>query len=509
MNRKWMLVCGLLVALVAAVVALPGIQIAGGTTERLTNGDFEEGFYSTPLGFVGNGWEWFDNGGRVEVGFYDETWAPVVAKGKHSQMIEINTFDQGGSDPDRYAGIYQKVAVVPGETYELSMQGMLRALEDDPDRSGYNYRLQVAVDLEGGLDWTAVDNWVEVPWDTVQPRLSPGAMDTYSTTIEATGDFVTLYIRAWKKWGTTGRELDVDLDAISLKGAMPPGDGGGPGVIATLPAFPVAGWHYTALVEASSVVGITKLELYDDGTLVGSVEHDVGALYLAHEFAWTPQTPGVHTVEWRAYESSGQEAKDHAAVEVGEEGQFLTNGDFEGGFTPIPLGHVGSGWGWFYNDAQAEYGFYDETWPPVVYDGEHSQMLEINTLGFGQADADRYSGIYQTVDGLTSGATYKLSLHGMLRVLSQDADRAGYNYRVEWGYDPDGGTDWEAVDNWVEVSWNTVHSRLDPGAVNGYSATFEAPSSEITLFVRVWKKWATLDRELDVNLDGITLKGYK
>jgi hypothetical protein len=39
--------------------------------------------------------------------------------------------------------------------------------------------------------------------------------------------------------------------------------------------------------------------------------------------------------------------------------------------------------------------------------------------------------------------------------------------------------------------------------------TFEAPSSEITLFIRAWKKWGTAQRELDVNLDAITLKGYK
>ena len=509
MNRKWMLIGGLLLALVAAVVALPGIQLAGEATERLTNGDFEEGFYAMPGGFVGNGWDWFHNSGRVEYGFYDETWAPVVAKGKHAQMIEVNTFDQGGSDPDRYAGIYQKVAVVPGETYELSMQGMLRALEDDPDRSGYNYRVQYAVDLDGGLDWTAVENWVELPWDTVHPRLSPGAMDAYSTSVEATGDYLTLFIRVWKKWGTTGRELDVNLDAVSLKGAMPPGDGDGPGVVAALPAYPVAGWRVAVPVAGSSLIGITKLELYDDGELVGSIEHEVGTLHLAHDFAWTPKTPGVHTLEWMAYESTGQRAKDQANVKVGEEGQFLVNGDFEAGFEPIPLGHVGQGWGWFYNNAQAEYGFYDETWTPVVYDGEHSQMIEINTLGFDQADADRYAGVYQIVAGLTPSATYRLSLHGMLRVLGQDQDLAGYNYRVEWGYDPAGGIDWEAVDNWIEIPWNTIHGRLDPGAMASYTTAFEAPSSKITLYIRVWKKWATLDRELDVNLDGITLKGFK
>jgi hypothetical protein len=65
------------------------------------------------------------------------------------------------------------------------------------------------------------------------------------------------------------------------------------------------------------------------------------------------------------------------------------------------------------------------------------------------------------------------------------------------------------VDNWVEIPWDKVYTRLDPGEMSSYTVTFEAPSSEITLFIRAWKKWGTAQRELDVNLDAITLKGYK
>jgi hypothetical protein len=501
MNRKRVLLVALILALAAAVVAGPGIQLAGTPTERLANGGFEEGFHATPAGLVGNGWQWFDNGGRVDVGFYDETWEPVVAQGSHSQMIEINTFGQGASEADRYAGIYQRVAVVPGERYDLALRGMLRAMEDDPDRSGYNYRVQVGVDYGGGNDWTAVTNWVELPWDTVYPRLSPGSMDAYATTLQASGDRLTLFVRVWKKWGTTGRELDVNLDAISLKGAMPD-DTVKPTVSFAAPAFPVAGWDYEIEVHSTNDVGVTRLEFYDGSTLVGSADY-------AETFAWQPATPGSHTLKAIAYDAAGKSASHQADVVVGAEGTFLVNGGFEGGFAAVQLGRVGKGWGWFYNDARATYGFYDETWTPVVYEGEHSQLIEINTKDWAEADADRYAGIYQTVDGLTQGATYRLSLHGMLRVLESDDDRSGYNYRVEWGYDPAGGTDWEAVDNWVEIPWNTIYTRLDPGPMSGYTTTFEAPSTQVTIFFRAWKKWSTLSRELDVNLDSISLKGYK
>ena len=65
MNTKRILVGVLFLALLAGVFARPGIQLAGGPTERLTNGDFEAGFHPAPVGYVGDGWQWFDNGGRA------------------------------------------------------------------------------------------------------------------------------------------------------------------------------------------------------------------------------------------------------------------------------------------------------------------------------------------------------------------------------------------------------------------------------------------------------------
>jgi hypothetical protein len=505
-GRRWLWLGVLLLLVLAAVFLLPGIQVAGPAVERLANGGFEEGFYPAPPGNVGNGWRWFHNGGGADYGFYDETWAPVVARGDHGQMIEISTYGRGGSDPDRYAGIYQTVAVVPGEVYELSMQGMLRALADDPDRTGYNYRLEYGVDYGGGSDWTKVETWIEVPWDTVHPRLEPGTMDVYSATLTATGDRLTLYLRAWKKWATTGRELDVNLDAVSLKGAMP-ADKSSPSVALSAPKYPVVGWRYDVPVTASNDVGITRLEFYVNDVLADSVSFDVGLLSLSHTFRWTPQVAEGYTLQAIAYDAAGAKGMDHQKLGAYKEGQFVVNGDFEGGFVPAPLGVVGKGWRGFFTDSQASYGFYDETWPPVVYEGDHSMMIEINTRGRAGSDPNRYAGVYQTIGGLVPGATYKLSLHGMLRALSDDDDLLAYAYRVEWGYDPDGGTNWKAVDNWVEIPWNRVYPRLEPGDMSAYSTTIEAPAEEITLFFRVWKKWGTVNRELDANLDGITLKG--
>ena len=210
-----------------------------------------------------------------------------------------------------------------------------------------------------------------------------------------------------------------------------------------------------------------------------------------------------------AWDAGGATATHKVKVQVGKKHQYLANGDFEGGFYVRNGGAVGNYWDWFHNGGQARYGFYDETWAPVVYDGRHSQLIEINTYCRGGSDPDRYAGIYQTVIGLQKGATYQLTLRGMLRVQADDPDREGYNYRVEWGYTTDGSTNWQDVQNWIEIPWDTVYTRLEPGRMQKYVGTFEASSTNITLFVRAWKKWGTARRELDVNLDGIKLEGYQ
>lgn len=180
---------------------------------------------------------------------------------------------------------------------------------------------------------------------------------------------------------------------------------------------------------------------------------------------------------------------------------LLGNGDFEGGFQ---TSGVGTGWGWFHNAGQAVYGFYDDQWNRVVYDGEHSQLIEINTYGIS-ADADRYAGIYQTVGGLQPGAQYELSMAGMVREEAPHPDEDPYRYRVQWAYISQDHGDWTRVANWEELPWDTFYTRTDPGGFLTHKTTFVAPSQQVTIFFRIWKKWPTTERELDVNLDGITL----
>jgi len=508
-SRVFLILSAAVALTVGAFLVFPKLPFASPASERITNGSFEEGF--GPDG-VGLGWYKFDNGGNASYGWYDDTWTPVVWDGLHSQLIEINTRCRGASDPDRYAGIYQTVAVVPGATYTLKIRGMIRAQDGDPVITGqedpYSYRVQWGFDPAGGTDWRAVTNWVELPWDEVYPRTAPGKMLEYSTNFVAPSSKITIFIRVWKKWGTAGREVDVNLDGISLAGPAP-ADVKPPEVDISVPPYPAVGKTWPVKVTASNDVGIVSLKFYDGSSLIGSVSFSTGPLTLEKEFLWTPATSGPHVLKAEASDASGKISSVTITVNVGQWIEFIRNGSFEGGFSPDG---VGLGWGKFDNGGNASYGWYDDTWFPVVWDGLHSQLIEINTRCRGASDPDRYAGIYQVVSGLTSGATYEFSLAALLRAAEGDpaitGDEDPYSYVVQWGYDPAGGTDWRAVTNWTFIPVN-LYPRLSPGKFSRYSVTFKAPSSRITIFIRLWKKWGTAGREVDFNLDGVSLKGYE
>jgi len=439
----------LIAMLVVGTSLVSSMPLAGAPVDVLRNGDFEAGFALQPgCGMVGAYWSCFQNGGAAEYGFYDDQWPAVVADGKHSQLIEINTKQVGG-DPDRYAGIYQTVEVVPGAAYQLSLRGMIRA--DDQEGDPWRYRVQVGFDLGGGRDWTRVSHWIELPWDTYYPRSAPGAFSSYTTAVTASSSRLTLFIRVWKKWGDWYRELDVNIDRVSLVGP------------AAAPAV---------MPRVGDVPPPPEPTVAPPPSLV------------------LPPPPTAPAAALPAI-----------AACTGP--NLIANGDFEQGFYPWGVGYY---WGWFQNGGQAEYGFYDDQWSKTVYSGRHSQLIEINTLKLTAADADRYAGIYQVVSGLTPGVQYELALAGLLREEASHADEDPYRYRVQWGYLSGGWADWTRVTNWQELPWDAISLRTDPGPFQTYRATFIAPASQVTIFLRAWKKWPTTGRELDVNIDAVSLR---
>ena len=217
-----------LLALLAGLLVLP--SIAGPAENVVDNGDFEGGFGKDGVGLD---WDEFHNCGEQQLctaSFHDDTWCPVVHDGEHSQLIEINTFCRGASLPDRYSGIYQTLPLTAGTTYKLCMHGLLRSMPGDPDPASWGYVAQVGIDQDGGTDWEALtmDDWTDVPWDTVHPRTGPPGidlgltpdekMDSFCMDVTAESDSLTLFIRLWKKWPTASREVLLNLDGITFEG---------------------------------------------------------------------------------------------------------------------------------------------------------------------------------------------------------------------------------------------------------------------------------------------------
>lgn len=211
--------------------------------DLIVNGGFEGGFQEE-YG-IGYGWGGFSNGNAV-VGWSFDDWSPVVADGSYSQQIQI----KDALDQNRYAGIYQTVSVVPGEQYKLSITGLIRSEEGSVTLSDYGYRLQYAIDYDGGASWELVDAdaWRELPWDE-QPLAEASNQDyqfkTFETTITADSDQLTIFIRGWKKWINNGTGI-FNLDDINFVGPAPSGFqapvaqvaavSGGPAAVDPLPA---------------------------------------------------------------------------------------------------------------------------------------------------------------------------------------------------------------------------------------------------------------------------------
>lgn len=444
------------VGLVLAVLfsAIPsGSAPMASIGDVLYNGGFEQGFQSIGgCGMVGVGWGCFTNGGTAAYGFYDDQWSATVFAGQHSQLIEINTKEKGG-DPDRNAGIFQRVAVYPGVAYELSLKGMIRA--DDGGGDPWRYRVYVGFDYTGGTDWKAVTDWRELPWDTYYPRTSPGAFSSYSTPVVPTTGALTVFVRTQRKWGTWYEETDFNLDAISLFGPAAPPVVHPP---VTKPIYPpVTKPIYPPVVQPPVVHPPVIVQ------------------------PPTPVTPSI----------------------VCDGPNLLWNGNFEYGFQP---NGVANSWFGFTNGGRANYGFYDEQWPAVVSEGKHGQLIEINTKNLPNGtDPDRVAGISQMV-WLQPGALYQFSLDALMREEPTAADEDFYRTMVLWGYSRVGARPPAALEFQERVPLTEIYPRTEPGPMQSYSTRFVAPGGYTTISLWALKKWATENRELDVNLDNVALR---
>lgn len=186
------------------------VVVTNQVAQVLQNADFEQGFNDDGSAI---GWTSFQNANVLAV-FAPEV-PPYIHSGQAAQRITIVQ----AIEQNRYAGLQQTVDVVPGETYILTLHGHVRSAVGDIQQSSYGYRIQYGLDYNGGRDWYALsaDKWVELPWDETSLYGGDTTFHSYTTTVTARSDRLTLFVRGWNKWADRS-EGQYTFDNFSLVG---------------------------------------------------------------------------------------------------------------------------------------------------------------------------------------------------------------------------------------------------------------------------------------------------
>lgn len=180
--------------------------------ELLKNGGFEEGF-DEETG-VGLHWDSFKTDG-ADITFSAETSEVFIHEGTSAQRISVDNAFQ----PDRYGGIYQKVEVAPNQIYTFTLHGQIRTFFGDANASSFGYRVQYAVDHQGGENWRSITPtaWIELPWDEQLLDTSEVTFSEYTAPINAQSDEITIFVRVWNKWPDP-KLSEYTFDSLSLVG---------------------------------------------------------------------------------------------------------------------------------------------------------------------------------------------------------------------------------------------------------------------------------------------------
>ena len=171
--------------------------------------------------------------------------------------------------------------------------------------------------------------------------------------------------------------------------------------------------------------------------------------------------------------------------QANEATNLLENGDFEGEFVELEgeaPRSVATGWTpWHVGRAASSPSFANHD---PNYD-EETDRIRLDEAGSAQKYytlfATHHGGVYQQVDSVTSGSTYRFSIYAYVWSSSyEDADVSEDpgNVVVRVGIDPNGGTDGESED----IVWSTA-ATFFYDAYRQYAVIATAASSTITVFV--------------------------
>ncbi len=219
---------------------------------------------------------------------------------------------------------------------------------------------------------------------------------------------------------------------------------------------------------------------------------------------------------------------------------LITNGNFEYGFYPVPelgfeppdTGQVPNGWNWYKSNTYGKVNIEDNqefglvcrddvgaaeatNQPPeenspfgpipgVVYRRPNNSLsLHIQSTD----EPDMRLGVYQTIK-VKPGQDYLFSISGTIQIQSgaatlqsddPEAPIEAQNHTLEISFDPNGGTDWQAVPlekrHVVEFKENKLEFKTskdneDIAVIQDFETVVRARSDKMTIFLTAWRKWA-------------------
>ncbi len=176
---------------------------------------------------------------------------------------------------------------------------------------------------------------------------------------------------------------------------------------------------------------------------------------------------------------------------------LVTNGGLEG----PAQGGVASGWAASNSGNWAHFEYADGA---VVAEGLRSQALIIDTRGLPGSHRDTYSWLTQPVKTI-QGSTYRVSLQALIQTTPGDSKASDYGYRLEVGLSDNGLPFVWDVTEWVELS-ATEHPLDGPASLAQYEATLVPKGKRSALFIRAWKKFATVGERAVFTVDDVRLE---
>ncbi len=190
----------------------------------------------------------------------------------------------------------------------------------------------------------------------------------------------------------------------------------------------------------------------------------------------------------------------------------IKNGGFELRDPDVEKG-IAQYWG-RYSNGRAHFGWYDDTWNEVVYEGEHAQLMEIKEIYAN--DFDRIIAIYQTIENLVPNATYDLTLYAMMRSDARIEFRNNNDYEMSWGIDQLGQESISSIDTW-HVMPLTEQSHLgsaNPNEDDDEPLFYEmitgtiitTDTDTVTLYIRGVKRYP-FETEILFDVDNVSLVG--